>query len=274
MKYLLCITLIALLCVGISAQTASRTDEADTMKRAVDFITASKKRPSVDIVLRDMREINGKIVRVYDDSFAVEFKEYSRHITKVVIIGSIHYNPKPQKLIKYSDVLQIEGKDFERICTERQPSSSEVVDWLRQAGQALDKAHQEKIVHRDLKPENIFLAERQGLPPIVKVLDFGVAKLLPEGDAASAKAVRTASLQAVNRELVARAQTLAAAPDPDFSLARDGKVVWHGAPVARIIAGSSPLKPKVQLIADDTLAGEERDGVVFRVEKFLSRVIE
>jgi len=110
MKYLLCITLIALLCVGISAQTASRTDEADTMKRAVDFITASKKRPSVDIVLRDMREINGKIVRVYDDSFAVEFKEYSRHITKVVIIGSVHYNPKPQILIRYSDVLQIEGK--------------------------------------------------------------------------------------------------------------------------------------------------------------------
>ena len=96
---------------------------------------------------------------------------------------------------------------------------------------------------------------------------------LPEGDAASAKAVRTASLQAVTRELTGRAQTLAAAPDPDFSLARDGKVIWHGAPVARVIAGTSPLKPKVQLIADDTLAGDDRDGVVFRIEKFLSRHI-
>ena len=58
---------------------------------------------------------------------------------------------------------------------------------------------------------------------------------LPEGDAASAKAVRTASLPGGRpRAHRPRAQTLAAAPDPDFSLARDGKVIWHGAPVARV----------------------------------------
>src|SRR5262249_60171868 len=88
----------------------------------------------------------------------------------------------------------LEGKDFERICVERRPTSEEVVDWLRQAGQALDKAHEQKIVHRDLKPENIFLAERQGLPPIVKILDFGAAKLLPEGDAGSTGATATGQI--------------------------------------------------------------------------------
>jgi serine/threonine-protein kinase len=75
------------------------------------------------------------------------------------------------------------GNDFERLCAERRPTPDEVVDWLRQAAQALDKAHKERIVHRDLKPENIFLAEREGLPPIVKILDFGVAKLMGEGEA-------------------------------------------------------------------------------------------
>jgi eukaryotic-like serine/threonine-protein kinase len=79
------------------------------------------------------------------------------------------------------------GKDFERICEERRPTPDEVVDWLGQAGQALDKAHQERIVHRDLKPENIFLAERADLPPIVKILDFGVAKFITEGDDGSTK---------------------------------------------------------------------------------------
>ncbi|HEV8549088.1 MAG TPA: serine/threonine-protein kinase, partial [Polyangiaceae bacterium] len=88
----------------------------------------------------------------------------------------------------------LQGMDFERICAERQPSPAEVVDWLRQAGRALDKAHEEKIVHRDLKPENIFLAERQGLPPIVKVLDFGVAKLMPEGDAGTTGATATGQI--------------------------------------------------------------------------------
>jgi serine/threonine protein kinase len=73
------------------------------------------------------------------------------------------------------------GQDFERLCLEREPSTDEVVEWMRQLGTALDKAHREGIVHRDLKPENLFLAEREGLPPIVKVLDFGIAKMAAEG---------------------------------------------------------------------------------------------
>jgi serine/threonine-protein kinase len=51
---------------------------------------------------------------------------------------------------------------------------------MRQLAGALDRAHQEGIVHRDLKPENLFLAEREGLSPIVKILDFGVAKIASE----------------------------------------------------------------------------------------------
>jgi serine/threonine-protein kinase len=76
----------------------------------------------------------------------------------------------------------LEGRDFERVCLERKPTVAEVVDWMRQLARALDKAHQAGIVHRDLKPENLFLAEREGSAPIVKILDFGVAKIASEGE--------------------------------------------------------------------------------------------
>jgi serine/threonine-protein kinase len=57
----------------------------------------------------------------------------------------------------------------------------EAVTYLWQVALALDKTHRANIVHRDLKPENIFLTEREDGPPRVKVLDFGVAKLIAEG---------------------------------------------------------------------------------------------
>jgi serine/threonine-protein kinase len=57
----------------------------------------------------------------------------------------------------------------------------EALMYLEQTALALDKTHKASIVHRDLKPENLFLAERDHGGPIIKVLDFGVAKLLAEG---------------------------------------------------------------------------------------------
>jgi serine/threonine protein kinase len=58
-------------------------------------------------------------------------------------------------------------------------SPGEVVDYITQTARALDKAHRKRIVHRDLKPENLFLEQGDDdEPPRIKILDFGIAKIV------------------------------------------------------------------------------------------------
>jgi serine/threonine-protein kinase len=56
----------------------------------------------------------------------------------------------------------------------------EVLDTLTQVLSGLHAAHEKGIIHRDVKPENVFLSQRVGCPPIAKILDFGVSKVMAE----------------------------------------------------------------------------------------------
>ena len=71
------------------------------------------------------------------------------------------------------------GEDLgERVERAGPCTPQKVVGYLGQVARALDKAHAKGIVHRDLKPENLFFCESDDDGDRVKILDFGIAKLL------------------------------------------------------------------------------------------------
>nr|HEX4314527.1 serine/threonine-protein kinase [Kofleriaceae bacterium] len=58
------------------------------------------------------------------------------------------------------------------------PSLADIGAVVRPLARALEAAHEKQIIHRDLKPDNIFLVDVRGAEPTVKLLDFGIAKLV------------------------------------------------------------------------------------------------
>jgi hypothetical protein len=77
----------------------------------------------------------------------------------------------------------LRGRDLGRVAHEEGPLAlRRIVDVLRQTLAALEEAHALGIVHRDLKPDNVVLEPLRSGLDFVKVVDFGLAKLL-ESDA-------------------------------------------------------------------------------------------
>ena len=80
----------------------------------------------------------------------------------------------------------LEGEDLSaRLRNRGRLSLAETARIVNEVCKALRRAHELGIVHRDLKPANVFLA-RSGDEEVVKVLDFGIAKILGNGSAIEA----------------------------------------------------------------------------------------
>ncbi|MDP1823587.1 MAG: serine/threonine-protein kinase [Archangium sp.] len=85
----------------------------------------------------------------------------------------------PERVYGVMELLQ--GKTLAAQLAERALTLLEICNVGKQIADALHAAHRVDVVHRDLKPDNIFLTSREGREDSVKVLDFGVAKLLQTG---------------------------------------------------------------------------------------------
>src|SRR5215208_1036393 len=72
----------------------------------------------------------------------------------------------------------LEGRTLREILSREAPiETARAISIMLQASDAVAAAHEAGIIHRDLKPSNILVTQSADQPAVVKVLDFGIAKL-------------------------------------------------------------------------------------------------
>jgi eukaryotic-like serine/threonine-protein kinase len=95
------------------------------------------------------------------------------------IVDVLDAGVDPESGVPFLVMERLHGIDLGRLIAERgELTPNETLLYLWQAALALDRTHRAAIVHRDLKASNLFLTEREDGTPLVKVLDFGVAKIM------------------------------------------------------------------------------------------------
>ena len=131
------------------------------------------KRVAIKVIGQRVSEDDAAIER-----FAMEARALAR-IQHPAIVAVEHIGELPDGRA-YFVMEFLRGQSlFERL-RRGEMSLSEALRIIDQMARGLEAAHAEGIIHRDIKPENTFLVHLTDEPPIIKIVDFGLAKLRTE----------------------------------------------------------------------------------------------
>jgi serine/threonine-protein kinase len=147
---------------------------------ALKVISGDASRHNPDVIARFVRE--AKAAGAID----------TQHIVQVLDFGVDESLSVPYLAMEF-----LAGEDLDHLMERLGTLSPELA--VRIVGQAcigLQKAHEAGVVHRDIKPANLFLARRDAGELIVKILDFGIAKVKLDnlGSSENQKLTRTGSV--------------------------------------------------------------------------------
>ena len=133
--------------------------------------TVVRRRFAVKFMRRDLTERRDILTRFQREAEAAGALE-SEHVAAAVDFG-IAEDGAPYIVMEY-----LVGESLTALLGRQGPLPvGRAADLVSQAGRGMEVAHAAGIIHRDLKPQNLFVCRRQDGTDLLKVLDFGVAKL-------------------------------------------------------------------------------------------------
>ncbi len=167
----------------------------------------------------------------------------SEHVARVHDVGHAE-NGAPYMVMEY-----LEGRDLKAILRAEGPLRADLaLTYVLQACDAVAEAHAMGIVHRDLKPANLFLAQRRNGTPCIKVLDFGISKILGTDDTSlTATNATLGSVRYMSPEQISNSKTVDTRTD-----------IWAlGATLFELLTNRSPFRGESSLEIVSRILQEE-----------------
>jgi len=132
------------------------------------------RRAALKVLHEDLAHQDDIVERFFHEAKAAT-EIGNEHIIDVLDFG---YLPSESGEVVYILMEFLDGSSLGSRLKHEGFTDEEVVHIGKQCCDVLAIAHKKGIIHRDLKPENIYLLNRQGDRNFVKILDFGIAKLV------------------------------------------------------------------------------------------------
>jgi serine/threonine protein kinase len=101
----------------------------------------------------------------------------SLHTVRLLDYGISRQGPMALRNIAYLVMELLEGEDLQARMVRGPMAPVDVLALLDALADSLDEAHAAGIVHRDLKPSNIVLTRRRDGREVLKLIDFGIARI-------------------------------------------------------------------------------------------------
>ena len=128
-------------------------------------------------ILKDGHKDRTDIVERFAREARTATKIESAHVVQVYDAGLLaneRGDERPYLVMEYLD-----GEDLgQRIKTQGALGSLASAEIMLQVARGLADAHEAEVLHRDIKPENIFIVKAKNGADVIKIVDFGISKLV------------------------------------------------------------------------------------------------
>lgn len=149
------------------------------------------RRVAVKVIIGNHVKTGDVVARFQREARAAGSIE-TQHIVQVLDTGVDHASQNPYMVMEF-----LQGEDIQQCIKRVGPLEPEIaLRIIAQACVGLQKAHEAGVIHRDIKPANLYLAVQDHGVIMVKLLDFGIAKVNVDqvGSVEDAGLTRTGSM--------------------------------------------------------------------------------